>query len=152
MISIVNDEILPAAALPCSRRCLYGLLDAMQARARELLAKGRIPQVPDNVLLALVTDREMADINRSAMQVQGPTNILSFPDDDSSEGTAQLALDVAMLHREAYLYGQKPLEHLVRLAAHGLAHVCGYDHSEEMDVCQDALAQAGLHFLLGERG
>ena len=86
----------------------------MQARAAELCAEGRIPQAPENVILALVTDREMASINRDAMQVQGPTNILSFPDDGSGEGTAELALDVAMLHREAFVYGQQPLRHLLR--------------------------------------
>ncbi len=151
MISIISDEPLLAAELPCSRRCLAGILAVMQARAAELCAEGRIPQAPENVILALVTDREMASINRDAMQVQGPTNILSFPDDGSGEGTAELALDVAMLHREAFVYGQQPLRHLLRLVAHGFAHVCGYDHSEEMDACQDALETAGLLYLEREQ-
>ena len=132
-IEVVCDEALYCALLPCSRRSLGPLLSAMCHRARILHEEGLLPDVPKGVVLALVTDREMASLNRASMNVPGPTNILSFPD---GEGTAELALDVAQLLREAILYGQTPMEHLVRLLAHGLAHVCGLDHGEQMDFCQ----------------
>ena len=71
--------------------------------------------------------------------------------DQDGEGTAELALDVAQLLREAILYGQTPVEHLVRLLAHGLAHVCGLDHGEHMWRCQEEIESAGKVFLSGLR-
>ena len=147
-IEVVCDEPLPCAQLPLARRSLEPLLKAMCLRAKELCEEGLLPEIPQGVVLALVTDREMTDLNRAAMGVPGPTNILSFPD---GEGTAELALDVAQLLREATLYGQTPMEHLVRLLAHGLAHVCGLDHGELMWRCQDELESAGKAFLCGHK-
>ena len=147
-IEVVCDEALSCAQLPLARRSLGPLLSAMCRKALALHKEGLLPEVPKGVVLALVTDREMAGLNRSAMGVPGPTNILSFPD---GEGTAELALDVAQLLREAILYGQTPVEHLVHLLAHGLAHVCGLDHGEHMWRCQEEIESAGKVFLSGLR-
>lgn len=146
-VEIVCDEPLLSAMLPCERRELEPLLLAMCRHAGVLREQGLLPQVPKSVILALVTDREIAALNREAMGVPGPTNILSFPDGEG--GTAELALDVAQLVREAMLYGQTPREHLVRLLAHGLAHVCGLDHGDLMWRCQDELEEAGQKHLAG---
>ena len=147
-IEVVCDETLSCAQLPLARRSLEPLLSSMCRKALALHKEGLLPEVPKGVVLALVTDREMADLNRSAMGVPGPTNILSFPD---GEGTAELALDVAQLLREAVLYGQTPVDHMVRLLAHGLAHVCGLDHGEHMWRCQEEIESAGKVFLSGLR-
>ena len=96
-IEVVCDETLSCAQLPLARRSLEPLLSSMCHKAWALHKEGLLPEVPKGVVLALVTDREMAGLNRSAMGVPGPTNILSFPD---GEGTAELALDVAQLLRD----------------------------------------------------
>ncbi|ADU62264.1 MAG: rRNA maturation RNase YbeY [Pseudodesulfovibrio sp.] len=103
--------------------------------------------------LTLVDDREIARLNREFMGCPGPTNILSFPafersgpdsgpdvDPDSgpdsgtmAEYLGELALSVDTLAREAHLYGQPPRVHLARLLAHGILHLAGHDHGEEMD-------------------
>ena len=74
----------------------------------------------------------MAGLNRRAMGVPGPTNILSFPGEPLT-GLAELVLSSETLRRECVLYGQEPLRHLVRLTAHGFGHVCGFDHGPYMD-------------------
>lgn len=147
-IEVVCDEALSCALLPLARRSLEPLLSSMCRKALALHKEGLLPEVPKGVVLALVTDREMAGLNRSAMGVPGPTNILSFPD---GKGTAELALDVAQLLREAVLYGQTPVDHMVRLLAHGLAHVCGLDHGEHMWRCQEEIESAGKELLSGLR-
>ena len=49
----------------------------------------------------------------------------------------------AELHRATLLYGQDPEEHCLRLLAHGLGHLAGYDHGPEMDeLCSEMLSAA----------
>ncbi|MDE5831599.1 MAG: rRNA maturation RNAse YbeY [Desulfovibrio sp.] len=79
--------------------------------------------------LSLVDDSAQGVLNRDFLGVPGPTNILSFPDGE----TGSLSLDVFAYLREALLYGQEPRVYLIRLLAHGVAHLCGLDHGEEME-------------------
>jgi probable rRNA maturation factor len=85
--------------------------------------------------LECVDDRRIAALNEDFLGCTGPTNILSFPASDDAGGTVlgELALSVDTLSREIHLYGQDPREHLVRLLAHGILHLAGYDHGEIMD-------------------
>ena len=86
------------------------------------------------------------------MGCHGPTNVLSFPldeslaetgDDDAPVQLGGLVLSVDALHREALLYGQDVREHCLRLLAHGLGHLAGYDHGPEMDgLCEAMLSGA----------
>lgn len=140
-VGIVCDEPLLAALLPVPVRTLKSLLAALLDAAGELAARGTVPSVPASVRLALVTDAEMAVLNREAMGCPGPTNVLSFPGETEEDG-ADLALGVETLLRESLLYGQDPRDHLVRLLAHGMSHVCGLDHGPEMDGCQRHLEEA----------
>lgn len=109
--------------------------------------------------LLLVRDADMARLNREHMDCPGPTNILSFPleeltstsdrpmPESAQENTpvplGSLVLSVDALHREARLYGQDLQEHCLRLLAHGLGHLAGYDHSPEMDALCAAMLDAG---------
>lgn len=101
----------------------------------------------DSFMLKLVDDREIARLNAEFMGCVGPTNVLSFPageDDDELVETddpiylGELALSVDALGREATLYGQPPVAHLARLLAHGILHLAGYDHGDEMYDLTDA--------------
>ena len=85
--------------------------------------------------LTLLDDAAIAVINRDHLGGDGPTNILSFPEDDPDQPVVlgELFLSVDTLAREAYLYGQDPARHLTRLLTHGILHLAGYDHSHEMD-------------------
>lgn len=99
----------------------------------------------EGVDLYLITDARMARANGRHLGCTGPTNVLSFPGACGMAGTLLLSLDT--LERECLLYGQEPVEHLLRLLAHGLGHLAGLDHGPEMEAlcaaCEDA-ARAGL--------
>lgn len=124
---------------PFSRREWAAWLDAM---LRIAAGPGRPPAVE----LALVRDGEIAALNMSHLGCTGPTNILSFPDSAGGGHLGSLALSVDALRRECRLYGQDMAEYARHLLAHGLAHLCGYDHGPLMDaVCaglEDAAAKA----------
>ena len=107
---------------------------------------------PAELELILVRDAAMTDYNRRYMGCHGPTNVLSFPIDEQIAGPedenvpvqlGSLVFSVDALHREAILYGQEPEEHCLRLLAHGLGHLAGYDHGPEMDeLCSEMLHAA----------
>jgi len=92
------------------------------------------PQNAD-VELVFVRDGEIADLNRQYVKRQGPTNCLAFPDAGRSSGFLAGSLFVSLdsLHRECLLYGQPPGSYLCRVLAHGLAHLAGFDHGEDME-------------------
>jgi probable rRNA maturation factor len=87
------------------------------------------------VEIRFVDDVEIARLNSEFLGMPGPTNVLSFPDDDPQRPgyLGEIALSVDTLAREAILYGQQPTEHLVRLLAHGLLHLAGFDHGDAME-------------------
>ena len=126
------------------RREWLGWLDAMMPAAAEasmLPGQGFGPRGSDGtagraplelgVELIVAGDGDIAEVNARNLGCSGPTNILSFPGDGASLGTLFLSADT--MEREAVLYGQDVEEHAVRLLAHGMGHIMGFDHSPEMD-------------------
>lgn len=109
------------------------------------------------ISLQLVDDAIIAKLNAEFLGCTGPTNVLSFPaqeveeagsvaDEEDGDGPylGEIALSVDTLAREVRLYGQDEREHLVRLLAHAMLHLAGYDHGEEMDSLTDlAVAAVG---------
>ena len=96
--------------------------------------------------LRLVTDPEMEALNRDYLGLPGPTNVLSFPLDDPGDPAylGDMAVSVDTVAREAFLYGQDPARHFARMLCHGILHLAGLDHGDEMfgltDAAVDALA------------
>lgn len=134
--------------LPFCRTELHRALSAMLRAAGSGLAE---------LDLILVRDAGMADYNLRYMGCHGPTNVLSFPIDEQIAGLevaglededvpvqlGSLVFSVDTLHRETLLYGQYPEEHCLRLLAHGIGHLVGYDHGPEMDeLCSEMLSAA----------
>ncbi|MFW6323430.1 MAG: rRNA maturation RNase YbeY [Desulfovibrionales bacterium] len=110
--------------LPFDRRELTALCERML----HLLA---VSAIETEVLF--LGDEEMSCLNRTHRHVPGPTNVLSFPLEESGLQQGLVALSVETLQRESLLYGQDPSVHLIRLLAHAFLHLSGLDHSPEMD-------------------
>lgn len=135
---ILRAAGLLAPGLPLSRRELGPLVE------RTLDAMGLAGATLE---LSLVGDAEIEALNRSFLGLPGPTNVLSFPAGEGAERSeylGEMAISVETATREAFLYGQDPAEHFLRLLCHGLAHLAGFDHGEAMD----ALAETGLESAL----
>lgn len=96
------------------------------------------------ISINIISDRDIAKLNRQFMGCNGPTNVLSFPDPSSNTGSLFISSDTML--REAFLYGLKPEEYFLRLAAHGLCHLAGLDHGPEMEKLQlECEETVGLH-------
>ena len=117
MMAVRVIDHCPAGAwlLPVPPRQIGRILDALTSTARE----AGCPLGP--VEAHLVDDACIARANQRYMGCTGPTNVLSFPGDESLPGVMLLSLDT--LNRECLLYGQDPAEHLLRLLAHSVGHL-----------------------------
>ncbi|MCC8193607.1 MAG: rRNA maturation RNase YbeY [Deltaproteobacteria bacterium] len=129
---------------PFSRKELAAALDAM----RQPCGLDAVP-----LELTLTDDASISRINREFLGCRGPTNILSFPPrSGGGPAAASLVLSLDTLERECLLYGQGVAEHTVRLLAHGMAHVGGYDHGPAMELVQEAAFAAGKRAVGREAG
>ena len=93
-----------------------------------------------DIEVELIDDRTIEELNKKFLGCVGPTNVLSFPAEDkhSPDFLGLLVLSVDTLSREIFLYGQEGTEHLVRLLAHGILHLAGFEHGMLMDDMTEA--------------
>ncbi|WP_239061032.1 rRNA maturation RNase YbeY [Desulfovibrio sp. JC022] len=97
--------------------------------------------------LKIVNDAAIAEVNEEFLGCVGPTNVLSFPfsetpDLEENSFLGEIVLSVDTLVRETRLYGQQPEEHTVRLLAHAMLHLAGYDHGPEMYSLTDSAVES----------
>ena len=105
-------------------------------RVREIARTG---ELPEQILVALVSDRKISVIHKQFMKLAGPTDVVTF-----QHGEIIISVDTAA--RQASDYGTSLLHELRLYIAHGLLHLAGYDdHSkegfQEMCALQEAFAR-----------
>ncbi|MES2034442.1 MAG: rRNA maturation RNase YbeY [Pseudomonadota bacterium] len=86
------------------------------------------------VVILLTDDAAVADLNIRFRDKPGPTNVLSFPAPDNPEGLlGDIALAYGVCAREAEEQGKPLAHHLQHLVAHGVLHLLGYDHLDDLE-------------------
>ncbi|MFA6797288.1 MAG: rRNA maturation RNase YbeY [Candidatus Paceibacterota bacterium] len=104
--------------------------------------KGKLPSLPfvefkEKVLgknyelsMAIVSKSKIHFLNKTFRKVDSPTDILSFPLDDQN-GEIFICQEIAKKKAPKF---DKPYENFLSfLFIHGLVHLKGYDHGEEME-------------------
>ncbi|HWC32295.1 MAG TPA: rRNA maturation RNase YbeY [Actinomycetota bacterium] len=82
--------------------------------------------------LSFVTGDEIADLHQRYMDEPGPTDVLSFPQDDPRAAEQpRLIGDVVVCPRYALEDGRDLEPELRLLVVHGVLHLLGYDHEAE---------------------
>lgn len=83
-----------------------------------------------DVAVVLSDDAQIRALNRDFRGKDAPTNVLSFPSDESDEWG-----DILFAHetiaREAAEQGKTFHDHFCHLLVHGMLHLLGYDHIQE---------------------
>ena len=77
---------------------------------------------------------EGAALNETYRHRKGPTNVLSFPYEDTTDTALPLLGDLVIcapvVMREAKEQDKPPQAHWAHLTVHGSLHLLGYDHEE----------------------
>jgi probable rRNA maturation factor len=109
--------------------------------------------------LAVVSTREISDLNRRYLRRSGPTDVLSFDlSDAASQGlSAQIIVCDEVAARQGPFHGLRPAEELMLYVVHGLLHVMGYDDTAvraaaRMSARQEELLAKFLNKAAGGRG
>ena len=99
---------------------------------RELRLDGR------EVSICLVSDAEMARLNKKYRKKSKPTDVLSFPSNDaaafrraSAKSLGDLAIAPMVARRNAKRFGRTLPDELRILILHGVLHLMGYDHESD---------------------
>lgn len=108
------------------------IVDWLQTAAEETL---RHAQISDEAELSLVlsNDKRLRELNREYLDIDAPTDVLSFPSDETDpESSAPYLGDVIIsYHRaaaQAAAADHSLQDELTLLVVHGILHLLGYDH------------------------
>ena len=86
------------------------------------------------ITVALVDDARLQSLHRDFMGIDTPTDIMTFPTDESAgefQG-GELAISVDHAKTQAVAWGLSSAEEIVFLVVHGLLHLCGWqDDTDE---------------------
>lgn len=97
--------------------------------------------VESEVSVALIDIPQMSDLNHEYRNIDGPTDVLSFPCDDPADGVGPsgvitlgdviIAPEIAA--QQADQLGHSLTEELELLLVHGVLHLLGFDHIDDAD-------------------
>ena len=90
--------------------------------------------------IRLTSDKEMKELNNQFRGKPDVTNVLSFPQDvkgalffDDPSYMGDIALGFEVINEESYQQKKSLSAHLIHLIIHGLLHLIGYDHKNDVE-------------------
>ena len=109
------------------------------ARIAEFALRARTAPDECEVSIALVDIPEMGDLNHEYRNIDGPTDVLSFPCDDPWEGVGpsgvivlgDVIISPEIAAQQAEQLGHSLEQELELLTVHGVLHLLGYDHIDD---------------------
>ena len=100
----------------------------------ERAAVAALGTVEGDVVVLLTDDAAVHDLNRRFRDRDQPTNVLSFP---AAESAAPHLGDLVLAHgvcaAEAAAQGKSLADHVTHLTVHGVLHLLGRDHVDEVE-------------------
>jgi probable rRNA maturation factor len=127
---VVNIQLADDVASP---------LDHNQVELSASLALQMAGAPLDAELTVILTgDEELQRLNRQFLEIDAPTDVLSFPagfiDPDSHHPyLGDILVSVERARQQADLQGQSAGQELQLLIVHGVLHLLGHDHVEESE-------------------
>ena len=113
--------------------------DFLESALLERAARFTLDLEPDSaeadITIVLTDDAQLCELNREYLAVDGPTDVLSFPADESDPETGatylgDILISIPRAAQQAQATGH-PLEAEVQLlVVHGVLHLLGHDHAE----------------------
>jgi len=108
---------------------------ALLERAARLTLNLKFDSADPDITIVLTDDRQLHELNRDFLGIDSPTDVLSFPSDESDPETGadylgDILISIPRAREQAQAAGH-PLEAEVQLlVVHGVLHLLGHDHAE----------------------
>ena len=100
----------------------------------ERAATVALGEVEGDVVVLLTDDAAVHDLNLRFRDRDRPTNVLSFPAAESAAPhLGDLVLALGVCAAEAAAQGKSLADHLTHLTVHGVLHLLGRDHVDEVE-------------------
>jgi probable rRNA maturation factor len=111
-----------------------------------------------HLTLAFTDDDHIRELNREFAGVDQPTDVLSFPNNDTDLETGEMyygdvVISIPYAERQAKEAGHPLRSELTLLIIHGVLHLFGFEHEEEEDrrkmwsVQDEILTQLGIEIV-----
>lgn len=127
-ISIQNEKSYP---LPDEQAISRWINRAIQQSGHT------VPESQRHILIRIIDKIESAELNHHFRHRTGPTNILSFPDQDfdgiPADSLGDLAICAELVEEEAKIQQKTNTAHWAHLIIHGTLHLLGFDHIEPQE-------------------
>ena len=86
--------------------------------------------------LVLVGDAVMSRLHKEYMDIDGPTDVLTFPIDENARGqvvSGEVVVCIPEARRQAKVRGTPLAAEVLLYSLHGMLHLCGFDDRNERD-------------------
>ena len=97
----------------------------------------KVDQKNSELTIRFIDKEESTELNRQYRHKEGPTNILSFPDESipgfSSKSFGDLVICAPLVAEEAQVQDKITENHFAHLVIHGFLHLLGYNHVTEKE-------------------
>jgi probable rRNA maturation factor len=145
--SASNEATLLFRAVPASSQ-----LAAADRRTLRLFATQLTAEVSAgrSFLCLLTNDRELARLNRTFLNHNYPTDVLSFPLASPDGSLGEIAISVERAAAQAAEFGHPLMDELRILMLHGVLHLNGLDHERDNGRMARAERKWRAHFALPE--
>jgi probable rRNA maturation factor len=128
--------------------------DALERAAQVVLSH---ESADGDLTIVLTDDAQLHELNREYLDVDAPTDVLSFPASETDPETARrylgdILISVPRAEAQAQTAGHALEAEAQLLVVHGTLHLLGYDHAEADDKARMWKAQAEVLERLGVSG
>ena len=132
----------------------YHISDALVENAALEAMRGHFAPTDTDLTIVLTDDAQLRTLNRDYLDVDAPTDVLSFPSDqtDPESGLRYLGDILVSMERAAAqsaAAGHALEAEVQLLVVHGVLHLLGHDHAEPEEKAQMWKAQAEILSRLG---
>lgn len=146
-------RVLVVQDLPSSAKAALNDPTFVENAAQEALRQaGASPEA--ELTIVLTSDEQLHQLNLQFLQVDAPTDVLSFPSGEPNpESGASYLGDVLISYpraeAQARAAGHGIQDELQLLVVHGVLHLLGYDHAGQDDKARMWALQTGILQALG---
>ncbi len=127
--------------------------DLLEQTALRALQQQNAPADSD-LTIVLSDDAQLHSLNREYLDVDAPTDVLSFPSDETDPETGSrylgdIIISVERATRQAAEAGHPAGAEIQLLTVHGVLHLMGHDHADVDEKARMWAAQAEIMQSLG---